>query len=282
MGRMSLADIEDLLLQEEAEQKSKSSSPFAIPTLNEEFQQDDDIFAPKRTIFSSSPRERLRHSAYKQGRSYSVQPKSSIWEKRSPYERKRTPARRNRTSIVSSMGDYSRSGVGDYSRSGVGDYSRPTSPSPLRGTFQSERSEMMLGKELKDELGQVNLQIKQLCISILDRFSLAQMHLSVVNRLDYSENCTLAILDQARDTKMQLEECNKTLEKMANVTLHKLAKQDVSPASRLKLNRVLSAPRPGQLRPLPSLERERTIPPRPHTDRGRSGSRFGFYSQFAE
>lgn len=251
MGRMSLADIEDLLLQEEAEQKSKSKSPFAIPTLNEETQ-DDDIFAPKRTIFSSSPRDRLRHSAYKQGRSYSVQPKSSIWEKRSPYERKRTPIRRNRTSIVSSMGDYSRTGVGDYSR--------PTSPSPLRGTFQSERSEMMLGKELKDELGQVNLQIKQLCISILDRFSLAQMHLSTVSRLDYSENCTLAMLDQARDTKTQLEECNKTLEKMANITLHKLAKQDVSSP--------------------PSLER--TIPQRPHTDRGRSGSRFGFYSQFAE
>ena len=57
MGRMSLADIEDLLLQEEAEQKSKSKSPFAIPTLNEETQ-DDDIFAPKRTIFSSSPRDR--------------------------------------------------------------------------------------------------------------------------------------------------------------------------------------------------------------------------------
>jgi len=272
MGRMSLADIEDLLLQEEAEQKSKSKSPFAIPTLNEETQ-DDDIFAPKRTIFSSSPRDRLRHSAFrfdKQGRSYSVQPKSSIWEKRSPYERKRTPIRRNR--IVSSMGDYSRTGVGDYSR--------PTSPSPHRGTFQSERSEMMLGKELKDELGQVNLQIKQLCISILDRFSLAQMHLSTVSRLDYSENCTLAMLDQARDTKTQLEECNKTLEKMANITLHKLAKQDVSPASRPKFNRVLSAPRPGQIRCPPSLER--TIPQRPLTDRRRSGSRFGFYSQFAE
>jgi len=220
MDGLSLGDIENFLLEEEAEVKRRGSVQSAATPKFREDPLDTEIFAPKRTLFSSSPREtrkgrkgrgrEVRTTAYKAGRSYSVQPKGSIWEKRSPYERKRAPIiRRKRASV----------------QSNIGDYSRPSSPSPLRGG--GDRADMLLGKGLREELSQVNIQIKQLCISILDSFSLAQMHLSSISRLDYSENPTLAILDQARETKSQLEECNGHLEKMAKVTLERLSSQEI-------------------------------------------------------
>merc|ERR1719312_1835344 len=134
MDGLSLGDIENFLLEEEAEVKRRGSIQSAATPKFREDPLDTEIFAPKGTLFSSSPREtrkgrkgrgrEVRTTAYKAGRSYSVQPKGSIWEKRSPYERKRAPIIRRKRAKKTNLAKL-------CVQSNIGDYSRPSSPSPL-------------------------------------------------------------------------------------------------------------------------------------------------------